>query len=205
MSNTSIRSIVWDVGGVLIRTEDPIPRLALAKKFGMDRLALEALVFGSGAQVPGQLGQISFEDHWAEVARQLHLDTAEIRDFERQFFAGDVLDIQLVEVIRQLKSKYKTAVLSNAFSNLRHLLENEWQIADAFDYLVISAEVGMMKPDPRIFEHTLNVSGEPASATVFIDDSPVNIQAAHNCGIDAIRFTSHVQIMQELKKRLIVE
>ena len=187
-----------------MRTEDFAPRLALATRFGIEPIALETLVFGSGAQVPGQLGQISYEEHWAGIARQLGLSAAETQAFERQFFAGDVLDTHLVDTIRQLKTSYKTAVLSNAFSNLRHLLEDQWQIADAFHMLVISAEVGMMKPDPKIFEYTLEVIGIPAPATIFIDDSPANIQAAQNCGIDAIHFTSPGQIIQALKERNVI-
>ncbi len=205
MTDSKVRLIVWDIGGVLMRTEDPAPRLALAERYGLSRQALEAVVFGSGDQIPGQLGKVSYQEHWADIGRQLGLEAAELAEFRRQFFAGDVLDTQLVDTIRHLKTDYQTAVLSNAFSNLRQLLEDEWRIADAFDHLVISAEVGLMKPDPRIYQHLLETTGEAAPATVFIDDSPVNIQAAHKCGIDAIRFTSPVQIMRELEKRYIVK
>lgn len=185
-----------------MRTEDQSPRLALAQQFGMSRTDLEALVFGTGAHVPGQLGQITYDQHWQDIAIQLGLNEAETERFQRQFFAGDVLDHQLVDTIRQLKNRYQTAVLSNAFSNLRRLIKDQWQIADAFDHLVISAEIGVMKPDPKIFDHLLNVTGQAAHATVFIDDSQVNVKAANTYGIDTIRFFSPEQVLNELEIKL---
>lgn len=202
MTNSMIRSIVWDVGGVLIRTEDPAPRLALARQYNMTRMELEALVFGEGDRVPGQLGQITFEEHLTELAQQLHLNAEEMNGFMQQFFAGDMVDLHLVDEIRQMKTVYQTAILSNAFSNLRELLAHEWQIADGFDQIVVSAEVGLMKPDPKIFDELLKVTGEKAESTVFIDDSPANVQAARSCGIEAIRFVTPDQVMQELENKL---
>jgi epoxide hydrolase-like predicted phosphatase len=193
-----IQSIIWDVGGVLVRTSDPTPRTQLAEQLGMSRLEVENLVFGLTKNNPGQLGQITFQQHLADTVKQLHLDDDETESFLKAFFAGDEVNSELVDYIRQLKTKYQTSALSNAFSNMRYMMEDVWKIADAFDHLVISAEVGLMKPDPAIYQLAVEKTGLSPQASVFIDDTLENIQAANENGLHAIRFFSNEQIMEDL-------
>ena len=101
-----------------------------------------------------------------------------------------------------MKRDYCTAVLSNAFTNLRQLLNDEWQISDAFHHLIVSAEVGLMKPDPATYNLTLEIIGFEAHETAFIDDSPANIQSASEVGIQAIHFKSVQQTKDELNALL---
>ncbi len=77
---------------------------------------------------------------------------------------------------------------------------------DRFDFLawfegiVISGEVGVNKPDPRIFEHLLERFGiEPAKA-LFIDDSPANIDAATALGFRTIQFADATALRRELAR-----
>jgi epoxide hydrolase-like predicted phosphatase len=193
-----IQSIIWDVGGVLVRTIDPMPRTQLAEQLGMSRLELENLVFGLTKDNPGQLGQITFQQHLADTVKQLHLDDDETESFLKAFFAGDEVNYELVDYIRQLKAKYQTSALSNAFSNMRYMMEEVWKIADAFDHLVISAEVGLMKPDPAIYQLAIDKTGMSPQASVFIDDTLENILAAKEIGLHAIHFFSNEQIMKDL-------
>jgi HAD superfamily hydrolase (TIGR01509 family) len=108
----------------------------------------------------------------------------------------------LVDQIRELKHGYTTAVLSNAFDELRRLLVEEWLISDAFHHLIISAEVGMMKPDPAIFQLALEITGFEADETLFIDDSLDNIRSAEEIGMHTIHFNSAQQTRDELRNLL---
>ena len=193
-----IYSIIWDLGGVLVRTEDHSPRDQLAQRLGMTRNDLSNLVFGGREDSRGQLGEISYEAHWENVAAKLGLEAAEIPTVQREFFGGDVLDRQLIDAIRHLKKSYCSGLLSNAFSNLRDLIYNEWQIEDAFHNLIISAEYGMMKPDLAIYDLTLEITGFAPEETVFIDDFPQNIAGAREVGMHGILFQSPQQAMHEL-------
>jgi len=194
----SIRAIYFDIGGVLMRTEDRKPRQRLAKRLGMTAEQLEALVFGGESGTRAQLGHITEAEHWAYVCRQVGWSLEQAPDFREQFFGGDRLDRGLLDYVRSLRPAYKTGVISNALSGVRALIEGPWQMADAFDTLVISAEEGVMKPDPQIFQFALKRLKVPAEQAVFVDDYQHNIDGAHLVGMHGILFRSPAQVCAEI-------
>lgn len=198
----TIRAIIWDMGGVLVRTEDYGPRDGLAARLGLTRYELEGRVFGGRSGDGGQRGEISAEQHWENVRTAFGLDAAGGIAFEQAFFGGDRLDESLVNYIRSLRGQYRTALLSNAFNDLRRRLHEQWPIADAFDEIVISAEVGAAKPDPAIYRAALDRLGLEPGETVFIDDFPVNIDGARAVGMHAIRFVDPAQMRADLEALL---
>ena len=198
----SIHSIIWDVGGVIVRTEDQTPRDQLAARYGLSRREINDLVFGSEGNYQAQLGEISHAEHWAAIREQLGLSEEEGQDFEDAFFAGDVVDHELVDFIHGLKADYCTAILSNALPNLRDMMTDVWQIDDAFHHMVMSAEVGLMKPDPAIYQLAVEQTGFAPEESVFIDDTPRNIEAAEAAGLYGIVFQDPAQAKAELEKLL---
>jgi len=196
----SIKAIIWDFGGVLLRTEDPGPRQQLAERLGITPRELEYRIFASDSSVQAQLGKVSSDQHWENIRLHFNLPVEEMPGVIASFWAGDRLDSELVDIIRRLQTRYRTALLSNAWNNLRSVLTNDWQVIDAFDEVVISAEVGLMKPDPQIYHLVLEkVSAEPQEA-VFIDDFIENIEAACCQGMHAIHFRSRTQALGELSQ-----
>jgi epoxide hydrolase-like predicted phosphatase len=183
-----IRAIIFDFGGVLMRTVNPVSRHDLEQRFGMPPGGASKLVFGSPLWDEAQLGRISSAEFWADVSQRLGLNTEELAEFRQAFWAGDRLDEELVVLIRHLRDTgYHTALLSNAPTGLRQRLE-QLGIADAFDVIVISGCEGLMKPDSAIFELTLARMGVGAEEAVFVDDSRVNVAAAQQVGLHATRF-----------------
>jgi glucose-1-phosphatase len=198
----AISAVIWDLGGVLLRTEDLSSRQALADRMGKSRTELENLVFDGDSGDRAQLGEISADEHWDNIRRILGLDAAGISEFRRQFWQGDQLDVELVDTIRSLRGRYKTGLLSNAFSDLRQVVTSILQISDAFDEMVISAEIHLMKPDARIYQHALQRLGVAAQETVFIDDMLRNVEGARSQGMNAIHFRQRSQALAELKRLL---
>ena len=141
----AIKAVIWDLGGVLLRTEDFSSRQALADRMGKSRAELEDLVFDGDSGDRAQLGEISVTEHWENIRRMLGLDAAGISEFRRQFWDGDQLDVELVDTIRSLRGRYKTGLLSNAFSDLRQVVTELLNISDAFDEMLISSELHLMK------------------------------------------------------------
>lgn len=197
-----IEAVLWDMGGVLLRTEDWGPRERLAQRLGRTRQQLEDLVFGGETGKAAQLGQISDSELWQTAAAALGVAPEDIPQIRQEFFAGDVLDRALVDTIRKLRGQVVTGVISNAWINLRETILLEWKIADAFDDLVISAEVGITKPDAAIYRLALDRLGLPAQGVAFVDDFERNVDAAAWLGIHAIHFRSAEQTKKELKKLL---
>jgi epoxide hydrolase-like predicted phosphatase len=194
----SKRLIAWDLGGVLLRTENYAPREALARQLGMTRLELEQLVFDSPSGAQAMRGEISIQTHWENIRLQLQKAPEEMEAIQAAFWGGDHLDLELITYIRSLKPKFHTALLSNAFSDLRQVLER-WEIADAFEELVISAEVGLTKPDARIYRLLLERFRVAPANAIFVDDFPHNVEGARLTGMFAIHFQNPAQARQELE------
>jgi epoxide hydrolase-like predicted phosphatase len=198
----SIQAILWDIGGVLERTEDLTPRKKVAERLGIEVPDLIRLLFGHTDNFRVQLGEITPEEHWESVRCQLGLSESDMIAIRQAFFAGDRLDRNLVDYIRKLKHDYCTVVLSNYMAVLRERIMDEWDIGDAFHHLIISSEVGLMKPQPEIYQFALETVGFDPEETLFIDDSIENIEGAQAVDIRGILFTSPAQVKTELQKFL---
>jgi glucose-1-phosphatase len=199
----AIRAIIFDLGGVLLRTADFSRREKLADQLGMSRAELEELIFGGDSGGAVQKGEISLEEYWRKVQKRLNYSPEEFKALIEAFFAEDGLDHELVGYIRKLRQGYKTALLSNATSDLRKQVAEKWCIEDAFDIMVISGEVGMIKPEPGIFKLALELLGVDAQEAVFVDDMLRNVDGARKAGLTAIQFQSTQQVQAEIDQLLI--
>ena len=198
----TIKAVIFDLGGVLVRTEDRTSRENLANRLGTTYDELSRLIFTSESARLAMVGKITTQEHWETVRTTLNLTAEEFPSVQRDFWSGDQLDTDLVDFIRSLRPGYTTALLSNAWDNLRHVLAQEWRIDDAFDQLIISAEVGVAKPDPRIYQIALERLNVAPSHAVFVDDFVENVEGAHTVGLHAIHFQSTDQVRAELAQLL---
>lgn len=195
-----IKAIIFDVGGVLIRTADRTSRQRLEQRLGLAEWESEKLVFNSDIGRQAQSGIVTNNDLWEAVAKTLSLSPEAAELFRKEFWGGDVLDEAMVALIRQLKRRYQTAIISNATDSLRQTLQTTFPIADAFDLIVVSAEEKVMKPDPQIYRRTLERLGCEAAESIFIDDFAENIAAARALGMNVIHFNPTVNLAAELEK-----
>lgn len=191
-------ALIFDFGGVIVRTEDRSPREQLAEELDMTYDQLSDVIFAGESSRLASLGLITAEEHWEAVSDDLGLSANDLPRIKDHFWAGDILDFDLVELIRSFRPMYQTALLSNAWDDLRDMLADHWKIADAFDEIVISAEEGVVKPSPQIYQITLErLNLEPGQA-VFVDDFIENVQAAQAFGMQTIHFRSIDQVRAEL-------
>lgn len=197
----SIKAVFFDLGGVIVRTEFQAPRQQLADRLGMEYEDLSKIVFDSDSGIRASLGEITSADHWALVVKRLKRPAAELSLIRDEFFAGDIVDRTLIEYIRSLRGEYKTGLISNAWSDLRDFVVRE-KFDDAFDKMIISAEVGAMKPEPKIFQVALEQFGVKPKEAVFVDDFYVNIEGCEKVGIQGIHFKDAESTLQQLKEIL---
>lgn len=198
----TIKAVIFDFGGVILRTINPEPRQQLAARLGVSLHDLYHQIFSSESARLATLGSIRTSEHWKQVQFHLNISNEELPRVIQQFWDGDRLDYSLVGYLRSLRPRYKTALLSNAWDNVRGLIENEWKIASAFDEVIISAEVGLMKPDHRIFQLALDRLGVAPGEAVFVDDFSENIDGARWLGLHAVLFQSTDQTIAELGRYL---
>ncbi len=196
------QAVFWDLGGVIIRTEDRTRRAAWEARLGLPPRELDQIVFAGELGRKAAVGEAGTEDVWNWVGQRLGLDPQQREELRRDFWSGEDLDLELVEFIRRLRPTYRTGLISNAWLEIRGQIENEWRIGDAFDGLIISAEVGLAKPDPRIYQLALEQLGVAANDSVFVDDFPENLEAAAALGMHTVHFKDRNQAQQAVEALL---
>jgi epoxide hydrolase-like predicted phosphatase len=197
----AIRAVFFDFGGVIMRTEYQSPRQKLAERFNMDYDEIDRAVFGSESARRASLGEITEDAHWSVVLKRFKQPASEMQAFRDNFFGGDVIDHNLVEYIRSLRGKFHTGLISNAWSGLREFLTGK-NLIDLFDTVIISAEIGAVKPSARIYEVALEQVKVNANEAVFVDDMPVNVEACEKVGMKGVLFNDPEESLSRLNHLL---
>lgn len=196
----NIRAVLFDLGGVILRTDDIQPRTELAQSLGRTYAELDEIVFKNPVAQMAERGQATSEQVWAEIARLLGIDSQQIRITRRRFFAGDKVDGELVGMIAQMRKRYRTGLLSNTWiKELATFLRDDLQIPDIFDVVLSSAALGKAKPGKEIYLSALDALGTQPGETVFVDDNLENIRAASQLGIHTVRFFNTAQAKSDLE------
>ena len=198
----SIQAVYFDLGGVILRTEDKSPRTKLAERFGLDYRGIEDIVFDSDSGRRASSGTITETQHWRNVARSLKTPEDEWEQLRDAFFGGDRLDAQLLAFMRSLRPAVKVGLISNAWDGMRSWIAAQ-RFDDVFDHMTISAELGVTKPQPGIYRHALEQLGiaQPAQA-VFFDDLPENVLGAQQAGMQAFLFRDTPGAIAEINRLL---
>jgi len=195
---TKIRAVLFDFGGVLVRMVDDRPRLKLAEELGVKLSLIDDLVFYSKSAQAASRGGITVRMHWEAVREALGIQPKDMPRFLEQYWSADDVNWELLEYIKGLHPAYKVGLLSNAWGDLRQTMHTRWNIDGLFDEMIISAEVKIVKPDPRIFHLATDRLGVQPAEAVFIDDMLDNVIAARQEGLPAIQFINNIQTLSEL-------
>ena len=197
-----IKAVIFDFGGVLVRTLDSSRRRRWEARLNLPAGGLSRIVFDSDAAARVSLGQAPNSAIWQHVADTLGLDDEQLEELQRDFWAGDQLDAELVQFIRELRPRYKTAILSNAWSDARQLFSQVFGLGDVVDAMIISAEEGVIKPDPRIYQIAAARLGVQPEQAIFVDDVAANAAGAQAIGMRGVQFKSTSQTIAEIKDYL---
>jgi epoxide hydrolase-like predicted phosphatase len=196
-----IRVIFIDFGGVIVITEDQEPRKRQAERLGLTLTDLVKIVFESESSRRASVGESTEEAHWRAVCEKIGVNPLDSARIVTEFFAGDRVNVSLLNFLRSLRPEYKICLISNAWSGLRASLAH-LNIEDVFDEMIISAEVGLIKPDPGIFQKALERMGVHPEESVFVDDWLANVEAARSIGMNALQFTQSEETLKELQELL---
>lgn len=197
-----VEAILWDLGGVLVRTTDPSYREHWESRLGLSPGELSRLVTEGPLGWQAQLGQASVEQVWQSMGERFGLSEQELGQLQRDFWRGDQLNSRLLAYIRDNPAGLKMGLLSNAWPSLRRQLEQEWDIADHFDAILISAEIGIAKPDPHIYRAALQALQVVPERALFVDDMPQNVAGAQAVGMSALQFHSTDQVLEAIAAAL---
>jgi len=195
---TKIKAVLWDMGGVILRTKDLSFRKKWADLLKVDEKVLPKLVFDNEKAQDATLGLINTNELWEWLYNKFGLSPEKGAQFSKDFFAGDTMDWELLQQIQSLRSRCVTGLLSNAWMDARQSLGKKFPGWEVFDFIFISAEIHLKKPDPKIYQYVTNLIEVMPEETILVDDQLDNVEAANQFGIHGIRFHNSEQAMQEV-------
>jgi 2-haloacid dehalogenase len=122
--------------------------------------------------------------------------------FERwaEMMAGEIEGA--VAILEELKSAgYELHALTNWSAETFPFARDRFAFLEWFESILVSADVGLIKPDPAIFRLLLERIGRIPAECIYIDDNPKNVASAAALGFDAIAFARAAQLRDELESR----
>ena len=200
----AIRAVVFDIGGVLEIT----PPTGWVEKWEA-RLHLKAgelderLMDVSRA---GSLGTISEEEVEKRIGEILHFVQNDMGQGQVEAFMADLweeylgtLNVELATYFSSLRPRYQTAIISNSFVGARSREQERYHFDEMTDLIIYSHEVGIAKPERRIYELACERLGVQPGEMIFLDDVKRCVAAARDCGIHAILFQNTAQAIADIE------
>ena len=194
-----IKAIVFDMGGVLLGTSDFAPREKLAKHYQIPRKKLEYLIFFSDMGKKAEVGNVTQEQLFEYVLKELGDTKRNWLDFVEEFFSGDTVNHEMVKFAAYFKPRFRLGMFSNAFTGAREWLSKKFDFFDIFDQTIFSYEIKARKPHPEAYAILCARMDTKPQETVFIDDFYENVVGAREFGIHAIHFIDKQHVISELK------
>ena len=183
-----VKNIVLDMGGVLVDLDREASIRAFQAIGYSEAGDLLDPYKQSGAFLQLEEGKITPEqlhDHIRQITGKA-ISGEEIDRALRQFVTD--LPLYKLEMLRNLRKRFRVYLLSNTNAIMmpdirkRFFTQEGLQMEDYFDGIYLSYEMKLVKPSPAIFEKMLREGGFRAEETLFIDDSPANIETADRLG-----------------------
>jgi epoxide hydrolase-like predicted phosphatase len=194
-----IKAVVFDIGGVLEYT----PETGWIDRW-KERLTVDPIDFFKRLHEMGLDGSIGpcTEDEWLAGFKEVSgMEQDQIDEFMNDLWTEYVgqPNTELINYFRDLRPRYQTAILSNSFVGAREREQELYGFEDITDFIIYSHEVGMSKPDRRIYELTCERLNLPPEEVVFVDDTAKCIDGARAVGMHGVLFESNEQTIAELE------
>jgi putative hydrolase of the HAD superfamily len=195
-----IEAIIFDIGGVIWLPPEAPLSAKWAARCGLDAEAFDNIVYGSQWGEQALIGAVTREEIWANIGQSLALSGDDLQELEQDYWHG-IWDTELLDYVRTLKPKYKLGIISDAYTDARKMVR-EWVNEELFDVIVFSAEEGIHKPDPRIYQRALQRLDVAAETAVFIDDRAHNVAGAKQLGMHAFQYQGLAHLKNTLNNYL---
>lgn len=195
-----LRAVIFDYGKVLTGPPDPHAQEAILKITGLSPESLDKLYWADRpAYDEGKLTGLAY---WQKFSKDANLNLTpaqldEINDWDARMWTTE--NPAMLAWQQDLKQRgILTAILSNMGDHVHRLMQQKLDWLSRFDRCVWSYELGVAKPDPAIYLHTLKELRIQPEEALFLDDKQPNIDAARALGIRGILFTDTETLRADL-------
>ncbi|WP_457278557.1 HAD family hydrolase [Polaromonas sp. P5_D5] len=200
MTTHKIQALLFDLGGVLIDVDF---NRVLEYWQPISRLSLEELKATFSADLPYQQherGEITAAQYFAHLAANLELQDDPVRIAEgwNAIFGGEITET--FSLVQEARAHLPCYVFSN--TNAAHQVA--WtalypRLAQSFERIFVSSEIGYRKPERRAFEYVADAMGVPLNAILFFDDHPDNVEGARAAGLQAVHVRGPADVRAALQ------
>jgi len=192
-----VKAIILDIGGVMYKEDTNYPRLC--KQLGLD--LKKFMILWHKYRVSSSTGKMSPKKYMAAMANGLKVSPKKLHEAWRYIKIDEMRKIPRMEtLVKNLKKKgYIVGSLTNIMG-VHHKMRLEIGAYNHFHFNICSCEVGLRKPDKRIYTLLLKRLKLPPKEIVFIDDYEVCLKPARKLGIKTIRFKNYKRLIRNLKK-----
>ncbi len=194
-----IRAVVFDIGGVLEINPDTGWESKWEQRLGLTLEDIDRRLVSTGRD--GSLGTCTEEEWRAGLREVTGLDQAQADEFMGDlwhWYLG-TLNVELTAFLAGLRPRYQTGILSNSFVGARRREEELYRFHEMTDDIVYSHEVGLTKPDRRIYALTCQRLGVQSAEVIFLDDAAPNVIAAGEFGMHGILFKDNAQAIADIE------
>jgi FMN phosphatase YigB (HAD superfamily) len=197
----AIKAVIFDLGRVIVPFDFSRGYVRLEPLCGIPAAEIPGRIAPTGLVTRFESGAIEPRDFVRDLSKHLNLDTS----YENfcEIWNSIFLPYTLIPeaMIESIARNYRLVLLSNTNAIHFEMLRENYPLLRHFHALVLSYEVGAMKPLPLIYRRAIVAAGCLPEACFFTDDMPAYVEGARAQGIDAVRFESAEQIEAELRKR----
>jgi len=198
---SQVRAVILDYGEVLcVRPKrDALSRMA--QVFGIEPARFVEL-YGTSRD-PYDQGVISAEQYWRDFARRAGAGMndsliEQLRSLDTEMWSST--NPEMLQWVAMLdEAGLTTALLSNMQHDMAAYARKNFPWLKHFDHQILSCELRLIKPNPEIFQKSIECIGAKPQEILFVDDRQPNIDGAKSTGIAAIRFENTTQLRQELR------
>jgi len=194
----SIKAVIWDLAGVVLHTVKGTFNSLLAERLDVPLNDIERLISSKENDL-WDLNEIDDDAFYTFLLEELNMPM-EKKSILRKFVLKDFyIDQEILAYIKKIRKSFTTVLLTNFPAHVHDFLKTDWIVDGAFDHIIASCDVKLLKPDPAIYTLTLARIGCLAEESVFIDDREVNVKAAEKLGINGIVYQSQSQTINDLE------
>lgn len=194
-----IKAVIFDLGGVIVSSEVEKIKNIIAKYLGVEENEFDE--FLAKYQSDLTKGNISLTDVYKDAIKHFHLQrlspqsvvNEHLKIFQKIL---ENLNDNVLDLVTKLKKHYKVVCLVNAESDVVPLVQKRG-VYGYFMHAYISTELGMEKPDPKIYMTVLKDLGCKPEESVFIDDKKPNVETAKKLGIHGIWYKNNDELIKQ--------
>jgi len=196
---TKIKYLIFDIGGVIVLSKK-IDFKKFDKKWFLPEGTVQNII-NSCFKKMSLDKNFNLKKYFLDNFSYL-LSFRQYKEVTNELFKSEKINKSLINWVFKKKEKYTICLLTNNTAILKRLLRKKFRIYQNFDYIFNSAEIGLSKPNDEFFRYVLKTLKTNPEQCLFIDNNPLNIEAAKNLGFNTILFTTNKCFFKKISKLL---